>query len=188
MILVEVTGQASAWPVYDQPDLARNPSGICCTSRCRRFGHGTGSSTTTSRSTSGRASAPWTTRARPAGSGGSRPVREFTNLGWPETPFGAEQRPFGQHIDMLAACTFEWTDQPGASETVPVAVSSVYLRVRRARHYPAGQRRHVVHRVPHGGHRRPCRRARPAHPGRPGVDPRPAGTRRSWPVTGCSPT
>jgi hypothetical protein len=58
-------------------------------------------------------------------------VREFTNLAWPETPFGAEQRPFGQHIDMLAACTFEWTDQPAAAESVPVAASLVYLRVRR---------------------------------------------------------
>lgn len=58
-------------------------------------------------------------------------MREFTNLAWPETPFGAEQRPFGRHIDMLAACTFEWTGEPEASERVPVAVSSVYLRVRR---------------------------------------------------------
>nr|WP_221375094.1 hypothetical protein [Actinoplanes polyasparticus] len=58
-------------------------------------------------------------------------MREFTNLAWPETPFGAEQRPFGRHIDMLAACTFEWTDEPETSETLPVAASLVYLRVRR---------------------------------------------------------
>lgn len=58
-------------------------------------------------------------------------MREFTNLAWPETPFGAEQRPFGQHVDMLAACTFEWTDEPDVSKTLPVAASFVYMRVRR---------------------------------------------------------
>ena len=58
-------------------------------------------------------------------------MREFTNLAWPETPFGAEQRPFGKHIDMLTACTFEWTNEPDVWRTVPVVVSLVYLRIRR---------------------------------------------------------
>jgi hypothetical protein len=57
-------------------------------------------------------------------------VRKFTNLQWPETPFGAEQRPFGQHWDMLTACTIEWAGQVDA-EALPVASSAVYLRVRR---------------------------------------------------------
>ncbi|GAA2471471.1 hypothetical protein Ahu01nite_078840 [Winogradskya humida] len=57
-------------------------------------------------------------------------MHDFTNLGWPETPFGADQRPFGQHVDMLAACTFDWTPgQDGPPR--PVAVSLVYLRIRR---------------------------------------------------------
>ncbi|MDG4797185.1 hypothetical protein [Micromonospora sp. WMMD1082] len=58
------------------------------------------------------------------------PVREFTNLQWPETPFGAEQRPFGQHWDMLTAFTLEWTGRP-EDAGLPVASAAVYLRVRK---------------------------------------------------------
>ena len=57
-------------------------------------------------------------------------MREFTNLQWPQTPFGAEQRPFGRHWDMLTACTVEWTGRWDA-EAVPVASATVYLRVRK---------------------------------------------------------
>ena len=61
-------------------------------------------------------------------------MREFTNLAWPETPFGADQRPFGHHTDMLAACTVDWAARPGDGP-LPVASAMVYLRVRR--HGPA---------------------------------------------------
>jgi hypothetical protein len=57
-------------------------------------------------------------------------VREYTNLQWPETPFGAEQRPFGRHWDMLTACTLEWTVEADGG-MLPVASSFVYLRVRK---------------------------------------------------------
>lgn len=57
-------------------------------------------------------------------------VREYTNLQWPETPFGAEQRPFGRHWDMLTACTVEWTG-PLVEEAFPVASAAVYVRVRK---------------------------------------------------------
>lgn len=57
-------------------------------------------------------------------------MREYTNLQWPETPFGAEQRPFGRHWDMLTACTLEWTVGADGG-TLPVASSFVYLRVRK---------------------------------------------------------
>jgi hypothetical protein len=57
-------------------------------------------------------------------------VRDFTNLQWPESPFGAEQRPFGKHTDMLAAFAVEWADRPDA-EPLPVGAATVYLRVRK---------------------------------------------------------
>lgn len=61
-------------------------------------------------------------------------MREYTNLHWPQTPFGAEQRPFGRHWDMLTACTVAWTGRLGVG-ALPVASAAVYLRVRR--HGPA---------------------------------------------------
>ncbi|MFC7280168.1 hypothetical protein ACFQS1_39945 [Paractinoplanes rhizophilus] len=57
-------------------------------------------------------------------------MREYTNLQWPETPFGAEQRPFGRQWDMLTACTLEWTTETDGG-MLPVASSFVYLRVRK---------------------------------------------------------
>ncbi|WP_148083734.1 hypothetical protein [Micromonospora sp. Llam0] len=57
-------------------------------------------------------------------------MREYTNLQWPQTPFGAEQRPFGRHWDMLTACTLEWSGRPEEAG-LPVASAAVYLRVRK---------------------------------------------------------
>lgn len=57
-------------------------------------------------------------------------MREYTNLQWPETPFGADQRPFGRHWNMLTACTVEWTGKV-ADGALPVASAAVYLRVRK---------------------------------------------------------
>jgi hypothetical protein len=57
-------------------------------------------------------------------------MRDFTNLGWPEAPFGAPQRPFGHHADMLAAFAVEWTAQP-ENGPLPVAAATIYLRLRR---------------------------------------------------------
>ncbi len=57
-------------------------------------------------------------------------MRDFTNLQWPEAPFGAEQRPFGKHTDMLAAFAVEWADRPDA-QPLSVAAATVYLRVRK---------------------------------------------------------
>ncbi|MDQ7905970.1 hypothetical protein RB614_15770 [Phytohabitans sp. ZYX-F-186] len=56
-------------------------------------------------------------------------MRDYTNLQWPEAPFGAEQRPFGQHHDMLAAFAVDWTSLDAG--LLPVAAATVYLRVRR---------------------------------------------------------
>jgi hypothetical protein len=57
-------------------------------------------------------------------------VRDYTNLQWPEAPFGADQRPFGHRRDMLAAFVLDWTTRLDAGP-LPVAAATVYLRVRR---------------------------------------------------------
>lgn len=56
-------------------------------------------------------------------------MRDFTNLQWPEEPFGADQRPFGRRQDMLAAFTFDWALVD--DHKLPVSASVVYLRVRK---------------------------------------------------------
>lgn len=56
-------------------------------------------------------------------------VHDYTNLGWPEAPFGADQRPFGKRWDMLAAFAVGWTHD--GSRPVPASVATVYLRIRR---------------------------------------------------------
>ncbi|MCT2280772.1 hypothetical protein M3G91_24445 [Micromonospora chalcea] len=58
-------------------------------------------------------------------------MRDFTNLQWPEAPFGAEQRPFGRPWDMLAAFAIDWAEQAPGRREAPVAAATVYLRVRR---------------------------------------------------------
>lgn len=57
-------------------------------------------------------------------------MHDWTNLQWPEAPFGAEQRPFGHHADMVTAVALDWTDRPDTGP-LPVAAATVYLRVRR---------------------------------------------------------
>lgn len=54
-------------------------------------------------------------------------MREYTNLLWPEGPFGADRRPFGKPSQMIAAFTVDWTAQD-----LPAAAAAVYLRVKRA--------------------------------------------------------
>lgn len=57
-------------------------------------------------------------------------MRDYTNLLWPEEPFGAERRPFGRHRDMLAAFAVDWAPRPDG-DPLPVAAATVYLRVRK---------------------------------------------------------
>lgn len=57
-------------------------------------------------------------------------MRDYTNLQWPEAPFGADQRPFGHRSDMLTAFAMDWTTRVDAGP-LPVAAATVYLRVRR---------------------------------------------------------
>ncbi|KWX02301.1 hypothetical protein LI90_3344 [Carbonactinospora thermoautotrophica] len=61
-------------------------------------------------------------------------MREITNLSWPGTPYGAEQRPFGRPAQILTAVSLEWVDD--GERAVPVCASAVYLRVHRTRTLP----------------------------------------------------
>jgi hypothetical protein len=56
------------------------------------------------------------------------PVRDYSNLAWPEGPFGAAQRPFGRPTEMVAAFAIDWARRPGL---LPLAAATVYLRVRK---------------------------------------------------------
>lgn len=55
-------------------------------------------------------------------------MRDYTNLAWPEGPFGAVQRPFGKPAEMVAAFAVDWGRQP---DPLPAAAATVYLRVRK---------------------------------------------------------
>lgn len=55
-------------------------------------------------------------------------MRDYTNLAWPEGPFGADQRPFGKPAEMVAAFAIDWGGQP---DPLPLAAATAYLRVRK---------------------------------------------------------
>jgi hypothetical protein len=57
-------------------------------------------------------------------------VREYTNLGWPQTPFGADKRPFPRNVHLIAATAVQWADD--GDRAVPIAAGLVYLPVQRA--------------------------------------------------------
>ena len=59
-----------------------------------------------------------------------RHVRDYSNLDWPEAPFGAAQRPFGRRSALLAAFAHEWLPDP-SGEAGLAAAAVVYLRLRR---------------------------------------------------------
>jgi len=56
-------------------------------------------------------------------------VREHTNLGWPQTPFGADKRPFPRNVRLVAATGVHWADD--GDRAVPLAAGLVYLPVPR---------------------------------------------------------
>jgi hypothetical protein len=53
----------------------------------------------------------------------------YTNMAWPEQPYGASQRPFGQPPRLLAAITLDWAKHDDAE--VPLCASIVYVRLAR---------------------------------------------------------
>jgi hypothetical protein len=73
-------------------------------------------------------------------------VREYTNLVWPDTPFGADKRPFPRKVHLIAATAVQWaTDR---ERLVPAATALVYLPVRRSGSSPLlPETLHVGYRV-----------------------------------------
>lgn len=57
-------------------------------------------------------------------------MREYTNLVWPDTPFGADKRPFPRKVHLVAATAVQWASD--GQQLVPAAMALVYLPVRRA--------------------------------------------------------
>lgn len=55
-------------------------------------------------------------------------MREYTNLGWPDTPFGADKRPFPRKVHLIAATAVQWA--ANGRRLVPAAAALVYLPVR----------------------------------------------------------
>jgi hypothetical protein len=55
-------------------------------------------------------------------------MRDFTNMAWPEGPFGADQRPFGRRERILMALALELDD-----DATLLAAATVYLRTHRTR-------------------------------------------------------
>lgn len=62
-------------------------------------------------------------------------MRDYTNLNWPDGPFGAEFRPFGKPSKMLASVAVDWADRDTGTR-LPVCASVVYLRVKPAQTLP----------------------------------------------------
>ena len=60
-------------------------------------------------------------------------MRDATNLTWPEAPFGAAHRPFGQRSDLPTAVALDWDDETESANPrrLPIAAATVYLRIRR---------------------------------------------------------
>ena len=58
-------------------------------------------------------------------------MREFTNLAWPETPFGADKRPFPKRVFLAASTAVQWADD--GDRAVPMAAGMVYLPVHRTK-------------------------------------------------------
>ncbi|MFJ4093427.1 hypothetical protein ACIPYS_17755 [Kitasatospora sp. NPDC089913] len=56
-------------------------------------------------------------------------MREFTNLGWPEIPFSADQRPVARHVRLTAGFAVQWTDD--GERAVPLAIAAVFVPVHR---------------------------------------------------------
>ncbi|TGA91895.1 hypothetical protein [Streptomyces sp. MZ04] len=56
-------------------------------------------------------------------------MKLLSNLSWPETPFGADKRPFVKHVQLLAGFAMQWAEDAGGP--IPVSAASVFLPVKR---------------------------------------------------------
>jgi hypothetical protein len=58
-------------------------------------------------------------------------MRSLTNLGWPDTPYGSDKRPFPGNVRLLTALNIRWADD--GSDAVPVGAAAVFVPVHRTK-------------------------------------------------------
>ncbi|MFD8339980.1 hypothetical protein ACFV42_46445 [Streptomyces solisilvae] len=58
-------------------------------------------------------------------------MRELTNLQWPDTPYGADKRPFGRRVHLLTGMAMQCADTGRTVE--PVAAAAVFVPIHRTR-------------------------------------------------------
>ncbi|MFF1908607.1 hypothetical protein [Kitasatospora sp. NPDC058218] len=56
-------------------------------------------------------------------------MREFTNLGWPQTPYAAGMRPFAKKVRLLTGMSIQWADE--GTGAVPIGAAAVFIPVHR---------------------------------------------------------
>lgn len=56
-------------------------------------------------------------------------MRLLSNLSWPQTPYGADKRPFPRHVQLLTGLAMQWVDDGTAA--VPASAAAVFLPVKR---------------------------------------------------------
>ncbi|MET7606590.1 hypothetical protein ABZS96_29655 [Streptomyces avermitilis] len=61
-------------------------------------------------------------------------MRELTNLGWPETPFGSVTRPVQKPANWLTALSLLWGEAD--NEPVLMAAAAVFMKIHRTRSWP----------------------------------------------------
>ncbi|MFJ8472405.1 hypothetical protein [Kitasatospora sp. NPDC094011] len=79
------------------------------------------------------------------------PLREYSNLGWPETPYAADQRPVAKHVRLLTGMSILWAD--AGEKAVPIGAAAVFIPVHRtARRDIAADTLHFGYRAVTVGH------------------------------------
>ena len=58
-------------------------------------------------------------------------MRVLSNLLWPQTPYGADKRPYGHRTQLLTGAAMQWVDAGEAA--VPASVAAVFVPVKRTR-------------------------------------------------------
>ncbi|MFJ9847630.1 hypothetical protein ACIRYZ_45890 [Kitasatospora sp. NPDC101155] len=56
-------------------------------------------------------------------------MREYSNLAWPGTPYGASRRPFPRQRQLLTGFAVQWADD--GENAVPLAAAAVFMAVHR---------------------------------------------------------
>jgi hypothetical protein len=56
-------------------------------------------------------------------------MRLLSNLNWPETPFGADKRPYGRKVQLVAGLAMQWADD--GENAIPISAGAVFLPVKR---------------------------------------------------------